>query len=230
MRRHATITHIATVALQRGSTVSARGLHSSRWLSASSGGSNTPRIVEMGTVIDQYVPQPSMFRSFMNFGQSTQAVVQLREALNGWAVPAFKEEAARVYSDVGQALAAADEVELRRLTTPSCFATMRGSLRDRPAGQRHLWDMLSVEARVLQVRIGHHKSAPERRFAQVTCEIDAKLIWTITDKKGVRVGGVGSVETPHEAKDFWVLERCIAMPLEPPAWRLKERLAVPKKT
>ena len=146
----------------------------------------------------------------------------------GFTVPQFKEEAASIYTGVGAALAAADEDQLRKLTTPSCFATMSASLRQRPNGQRHKWSTFDVGTKVVQVRIGHHASFPDRRFAQVTCEIDAKLVWTIKDKKGTIIGGLGSDAEPHRAHDHWVFERCIAAPPEPPRWRLKERIALPK--
>jgi predicted lipid-binding transport protein (Tim44 family) len=144
-------------------------------------------------------------------------------------VPTFKEEAAEIYAGVGAALAAADEAKLRQLTTPSCFATMAASLRERPAGQRHKWTTLDVATSVVQVRIGHNASLPERQFAQVTCSLDAKLVWTISDKKGARIGGLGSKDAPHQTLDWWVFERCIASPPEPPRWRLKERIALPKR-
>ncbi len=216
-----------------------------RWLSASARGA-----FEMGTVLERYKPADSYYRGWLSFSQSTLAVVNLRKVLVltqnplspvtlmpesalrqavGFTVPQFKEEAAEIYAGVGTALATADEATLRKLTTPSCFATMSASLRERPAGQRHKWTTLDVATSVVQVRIGHHASLPERKFAQVTCSIDAKLIWTITDKKGVRIGGLGSKDAPHETVDWWVFERCIAEPPEPPRWRLKERIALPKR-
>lgn len=143
-------------------------------------------------------------------------------------MPKMKEEAAAIYADVGAALAAADEAKLRKLTTPSCFATMSAAIRDRPAGQRQTWTTIDANASVVQVRIGHHASNAERRFAQVTCRMDAKIIWAITDKKGKSIGGLGSDEAPHETRDTWVFERCIAEPTEPPRWRLKERIAQPQ--
>lgn len=149
--------------------------------------------------------------------------------VDGWTVPTFKEEAAQIYTDVGAALAAADEKQLRMLTTPSCYATMAASLRERPGGQKQRWQTLDVSTSVVQVRIGHHASFPERRFAQVTCSIDAKLVWTITDKKGKSIGGLGTRDQPHASKDWWVFERCISAPPEPPRWRLKERIAVEAK-
>ena len=182
-------------------------------------------VVELGRVIDRYSSNYGFLKGWTNFSASTLAVVQLRNTLPGFSVPLFKDEAARIYSDVGQAIASADKVKLRRLTTPSCYDTMVSSLQGRPAGQRHSWEVLEAQASVLQVRIGHHQSCPERRFAQITTSISAKLIWTIADKSGKTIGGVGSAAAPHEADDLWVFERCIAHEPEPPAWRLKERLA-----
>jgi predicted lipid-binding transport protein (Tim44 family) len=180
----------------------------------------------MGTVLDPYKGSPSgIFKWWGDFSASTMAVVQLRRSVDGWTVPRFKLEAAQIYTDVGDALAAGDEAALRKLTTPSCLTTMLRSLRSRPKGQRHRWETLDVTASVRQVRIGHHASAPERRFAQVTCEIQAQIIWSIKDRKGGRVSGLGSKEAPHAANDIWVFERCIADPVEPPVWRLKEKLS-----
>ena len=183
----------------------------------------------MGTVIDPYAPASGYLSGWKNFSVSTMAVVTLRGKVPGFTVPNFKEEAAGIYADVGSALAAADEAELRKLTTPSCFATMASSFRKRPPGQRQKWTTLEAVASVVQVRVGHHASMPGRQFAQVTCKVDAKLVWTIQDKKGVTVGGLGSKDEPHQMRDFWVFERCIAEPPEPPRWRLKERIAQPKE-
>ena len=181
--------------------------------------------LEMATIMDRYSPNRTLWRGWSSFSVSTLAVVTLRKDLEGWGVPRFKEEAARIYTDVGTALANADEAALRRLTTPSCLAAMLPSLRSRPAGQRQRWETLECNTSVVQVRIGHHASNPDRRFAQVTCGIDAKLVWTITDKKGATVGGLGSAAEPYREKDvWWVFERCISQPAEPPAWRLKEQI------
>ncbi len=180
--------------------------------------------VEMATVLDPYEPSHGWLKGWSGFSASTLAVVQLRNGLSGWSVPQFKDEAAQIYTSVGTALAAADEAALRQLTTRSCFTTMAQSLRSRPAGERHHWQALDVAASIKQVRIGHHRQTPARRFAQVTAAIDARLVWTITDRRGKRVGGVGSKEEPFTASDFWVFERCISEPAEAPAWRLKERL------
>jgi predicted lipid-binding transport protein (Tim44 family) len=181
--------------------------------------------LEMGTVLDRYQPVHGFLNGWSNFSVSTLAVVQLRNTA-GFTVPAFRDEARQIYGDVGSALARADMSALRKLTTPSCFASLSDSLRQRPKGQRHTWDVVDVAAAVRQVRIGHHKSAPERRFAQVTCSIDAKLVWTIRDGRGRVIGGLGNADAPHVANDFWVFEKCISQPVEPPAWRLKERLVV----
>lgn len=194
----------------------------------STSASNSMAHLEMGTVLDRYGPDRSWLKGWTSFSASTMAVVSLRKDVEGWGVPAFKQEAAKIYTDVGAALANADEKLLKKLTTPSCFATMKASLRERPNGQRHEWDVRSCIAKVVQVRIGHHASNPGRRFAQVTCEIEASLVWSIFDRKGAIVGGVGSKAQPFEEKGvWWVFERCISQPPEPPAWRLKEQIRAP---
>lgn len=180
--------------------------------------------LEMGTILDPFNPDQGYLKGWANFSASTMAIVQLRGVLSGWGVPMFKEESARIYTDVGVALAARDEKKLRELTTPSCFKQLIASMRKRPKGQRQRWETDSVVASVRQVRIGHHKSSPERKFAQVTCSIDAKIIWTIMDSKGAIISGVGSEDEPHEVNDLWVFERCISQAVEPPRWRLKQRL------
>lgn len=192
--------------------------------------SNATAHLEMGTVIDRYVPTGrTWLMGYSNFAVSTRGIIMLRRELEGWGVPRFKQEAADIYTGVGKALAAADEAALKKLTTASCFAQMLPSLRARPAGQRHAWETLSCTATVVQVRIGHHKSNAERRFAQVTCGIDAQVVYTMQDKKtGAVVGGLGSAAEPyHEKNVWWVFERCISQPVEPPAWRLKEQIRPP---
>lgn len=182
--------------------------------------------LEFGTVMDRFQPNASFLKGWGSFFQSTMQVAQIRQNLPEFTVPKFTIEASEIYTQVGAALAAADEKALRRLTTPSCFAGMRENIRGRPFGQRQKWETLSVTARVRQVRVGHHKSHPERHFAQVTCSIDASVLWTVRDKSGARVGGVGSADEPYQASDLWVFERCVTDPPEPPAWRLKEKMPV----
>ena len=186
--------------------------------------------LEMGIVLDRYQPTGrSWLKGWSNFSVSTLAIVTLRKDLEGWGVPKFKLESAQIYKDVGKALAAGDKAALKALTTPSCFASMAPSLRARPAGQKQKWKVLECNSSVVQVRIGHHADNPARKFAQATCKIDASLVWTITDKKGKIVGGLGTAAEPFKETDvWWVFERCISMPAEPPAWRLKEQIRLEK--
>ena len=204
-----------------------RAAQLSHMRSLSSAAKSTAHL-EMGVVLDRFSPARSWLKGWSNFSVSTLAVVTLRKDVEGWGVPRFKAEAAKIYSDVGVALASGDEAALRQLTTPSCFAELAASVRARPVGQRHRWETLSCTASVVQVRVGHHASNPERRFAQVTCAIDASLVWTISDKKGVVVSGLGSSAEPYRDNNvWWVFERCISLPAEPPAWRLKEQIRPP---
>lgn len=191
---------------------------------------DTQSHLEMGIVLDRYQPTGrSWFKGWTDFSVSTLAVVTLRKDIEGWAVPKFKAEAAQIYKDVGKALAMGDKAALKSLTTPTCYAQMEPSLRSRPAGQRQKWKVLECNASVVQVRVGHHQSNPGRRFAQATCKIDASLVWTITDRKGAIVGGLGTASEPFKETDvWWVFERCISMPAEPPAWRLKEQIRLEK--
>ena len=193
-----------------------------RFLAARAGG-----VVEMANVIDRYNPKLGVLKAWTSWSASTLAVVRLGSTLPGWTVPKFKLEAAQLYIDVGAALAAGSESKLRNLVTPSCLPALLQSIRARPKGQRHTWETRNVQASIRHVRIGHHASNPGRQFAQITCSIDAQVVWAITDKRtGARVGGVGSAEAPHEAKgDLWIFERCITEPGESqPAWRLKEKM------
>lgn len=178
---------------------------------------------EMPDTLDRFDPNQGYLSGWRSWSASTLAIVQLRELLPGWGVPAFKREAGQIWADVGAALAAGDESRLRQLTTRLCFATMAPSLRERPAGQRQRWQTLDVDAKVRSVRIAHHASSPERRFAQITCSVEAGVVWTVLDKKGAVVGGVGSETQPHRTNDLVVFERCVSSPAEPPAWRLKEK-------
>lgn len=193
-----------------------------RSLAQPSGSSSSK--LEMGTVIDRYKRPEGWVRSWRDFTSSTLAVAGLRRTI-GWTVPAFKQTAAEIYGAVGAAFAAGDLGALKRLTTPSCHAVMRDALKSRADGERHEWETLDVRTSIKQVRIGNHKSTPGRQFAQVTCSIDATLIWSVFDRHGKRVGGMGSSEEPHALNDLWVFERCISEPAEKsPTWRLKEKL------
>lgn len=81
------------------------------------------------------------------------------------------------------------------------------------------------------VRLGHHKLDAEvgtgRQYAQVTCEVSARLVYDVLDDSGQRVGGAGSEAEPWHATDLWVLERCLGgggASADSAAWRLKARL------
>ena len=181
---------------------------------------------EMATVLDRYNPKAGFVDGWRAWTLSTLAVVQVREQLKGFSVPSFKKEAASIFCGVGTALASADHRKLRTLTTPMCYATMSGSLSQRPAGEQHLWEALDVTASLKQVRVGHHKSSPDHRFAQITCAVNAKLIWSIRDAHGQAIGGVGTAEEPFDLSDYWVFERCITGDAAGDAhsWRLKARI------
>jgi len=180
--------------------------------------------LEMGTVIDRYKRPEGWVRSWREFTSSTLAVAGLRRTI-GWTVPTFRQTAAEIYGGVGAAFAAGDLGTLRQLTTPSCYALMCDALKSRAGGERHEWETLDLRTSIKQVRIGNHKSTPGRQFAQVTCAIDATLIWSVFDQHGKRVGGMGTSEEPHAVSDLWVFERCISDPAEKsPTWRLKEKL------
>ena len=147
---------------------------------------------ELATVLDRYRTK-GYFGSFQSFTVSTLAVVQLRKEIPGFGIPSLKEDAAKLFCGVGEALADADKRRLQRLTTPMCYSTMSSSLRSRPLGEKHSYRAFDAVASVKQVRVGHHASNPNRRFAQATCIISAKVIWTIKDAKGKLVGGVGNL-------------------------------------
>jgi hypothetical protein len=175
---------------------------------------------ELGTVMDRYVPRPSWLKAWGGWCSSTIALAQLQRAI-GFTVPLFKTHAAVLFEEVGVALARADEAALARLTTPSCLATMRAALKARPKGQRHSWISHGADASIKQIRLGHSSRERHRKFAQVTCAIEAKMVYEIRDKEGKLVGSTGSEAAPHALTDVWVFERVLA---EGGAWRLKERL------
>lgn len=185
--------------------------------------------IEMGTIIERFDPAAGFLKGWSSFTVSTLAVVQLRKEVPEWSAIKFKAEAGNLWSKVGAAVAEGSAAKLKKLTTPSCYTAMAKSLK-RPAGQRHAWEVFDVEAKVRSVRIGHHASAPERKFAQVTCSIDASIMWSISDSWGKHLGGVGSKEAPHTVNDIVVFERCITNPVEKPMWRMKEKWRAEMKT
>ncbi len=180
----------------------------------------------MGVVIEPYKPDPSYLGAWMRWSKSTLAVVRLRRALPGFSVLDFKKEAASLFDRVGDALARADERALARLTTPSCHKPMAASLRARPRGEEHSWAVSGITASIKQARVGHNATNKDIHYAQLTCAIDAQVIWEIR-RKGERVGGVGSAEQPHALCDYWVMERCLSddpQVAASSAWKLKMRL------
>ena len=227
--RAACVSHVSVPMMRLGARAGAPMLRTSKYacvgLFARPLATSAPHHLEMATILDRFDPDPEigMWKKWSSFTVSTLAVVQLRKELPEWSAINFKAEASNLWSDVGAAIAAGKADQLRKLTTPSCFATMSQSLKARPEGQRHRWETFGVEAKVRSVRIGHHASSPSRKFAQVTCSIDAKVVWTISDRKGQRVGGVGTSSLPHEVHDLVVFERCISDPVQPPSWRMKDK-------
>ena len=182
---------------------------------------------ELATVLDRYRAK-GLFGSFQSFTVSTLAVVQLRKEVPGFGIPGLKEDAAALFCGVGEALADADKRRLQQLTTPMCYSTMSASLRSRPLGEKHSYRAFDAVASVKQMRVGHHASNPGRRFAQATCIINAKVVWTITDAKGKLVGSVGTENEPFDLSDYWVFERLISGEgSDSGSWRLKVRLEMP---
>eukprot|EP00966_Prymnesium_polylepis_P030876 718327-Prymnesium_polylepis.1 len=164
----------------------------------------------------------------LGYAVSTLAVVQMRQKVPGFAVPRLKADAAQIFCDVGGALATGDLRRLQELTTPMCYSTMSKSLLARPKGETHNYRALDAQASVVQFRVGHHASEPDRKFAQATCSISAKVVWTIKDGRGKAIGGVGTEDAPFELCDHWVFERIIeGEGAESSTWRLKVRLDMP---
>ena len=176
-------------------------------------------------VIDSFNPDKGFLSSWKGFAESTLAVVQLRRVLPDWAVPSFKSEAVALYEHVSLALAAKDLPTLESLTTPTCLASLSESIKARPLWQQHTWEAREIVASVKQVRFAHSASQPERRYAQVTCGIKAKIMWTILDANGKKVGGLGTAEEPYVVDDHWVFERALAAD---GVWQIKTRLLLGK--
>jgi predicted lipid-binding transport protein (Tim44 family) len=170
--------------------------------------------------MDRYETRTSWLKAWGGWCSSTIALAQLQRAI-GFTVPVFKRHAAVLFEEVGVALARADEAALARLTTPSCLATMRVALKARPRGQRHAWISHGVDASIKQIRLGHSSRDRTRKFAQVTCSIEARMVYEIRDGAGKLVGSTGSEDAPHALTDLWVMERVL---VEGGTWRLKERL------
>ena len=80
-----------------------RAAQLSHMRSLSSAAKSTAHL-EMGVVLDRFSPARSWLKGWSNFSVSTLAVVTLRKDVEGWGVPRFKAEAAKIYSDVGVAL------------------------------------------------------------------------------------------------------------------------------
>lgn len=191
--------------------------HSRHLAAARRAGKEEP---ELGTVMDRFHPRPTWLKGWGGWCSSTIALAQLQLAI-GFTVPTFKTHAALLFEEVGVALARADEAELARLTTPSCLATMLPALRSRAKGEKHQWISHGVNASIKQIRLGHSSRNRDRKFAQVTCAIEAKMVYEVRDASGKLVGSTGSEAAPHAVTDFWVFERMLA---EGGTWRLKERL------
>ena len=183
---------------------------------------------EMGTVIDPYTPDASFLKAWKSWSLSTLAIVQLRNFVNEFSALEFKAQAADLFTNVGQALARADEKRLATLTTPSCFRQMLASLRARPQGQVHTWSCPDITASIKQARIGYNASDKDVKYAQLTCAIDAKIVWEIRNDAGKLIGSTGSEEAPHALRDFWVMERCLSESASRSGWQLKERLMIEK--
>ena len=216
---------------------------------------------ELDSIVDRCEPNASLLnRTILSGLKSAHAVSQLNVSL-GWRQEACKE-AARVYAAVGSALAARDEVALRELTTPTCFKSMQKSLNSRKRSHLVHWEVLQLTASVEKVRTGKQRrsayatsasvdcvASPSSAtssysssvlFAQLTCRIDARVIWEVIDASSaggrLRRHGTGPASAPHELSDTWVLERCISLGgegqggeggLPATSWRLKAKLVEP---
>ena len=189
--------------------------------------------VELDTILDQQnlLEQHGMMRRVGAAIVSARAALQLqRQTSSG--LKAAKQEAARVYEAVGAALAAGDEAALQELCTPSCFEQLKDSLRTRSQHEHHHWDVVELAASPKAIRISS-ESDGGRLFAQLTCRIDARVVWEVvrdSSRGGEHVRRIGSKGDPHVVAHHWVLERCIGEPIcegvaeASSMWRLKARL------
>ena len=106
--------------------------------------------------------------------------------------------------------------------TPSCLRSMLPALKARPRGQRHSWTSHGVTASIKQIRLAHATQTggeEQRRYAQVTCVVDAAMVYEISGAG--ETASTGSSEAPHQLCDVWVYERALG---DGGSWRLKERL------
>ena len=217
---------------------------------------------ELDSIVDRCEPNASLLNRTILSGLKSARTASQLDMSSGWRQEARKE-ASRIYRAVGSALAARDEAALQELTTPSCFEDMQKSLNSRKRNHLVHWKVLQLTASAEQMRIGKQRrsayassaavdciassssaasaSSASVIFAQLTCRINARVIWEVIDTSGggrqrQRGGGrlwrcgVGSASAPHELSDTWVLERCISHGGEglPRArWRLKAKLVEP---
>ena len=172
---------------------------------------------EFPTLIERHNPEAGALRAWSSFANSTLAIAQLRRTVPDFNVPDFKRTAADLYTSVSTALAEGNRGRLEAMCTASCYATLERSLRSRARGERHSWRGGSVVASVKMVRLGHQKGGGSdqkgggsnegkgaedlpRKYAQVTCQITAELLYDVFDRHGVRVGGAGSEEAPVKVR------------------------------
>ena len=70
----------------------------------------------------------------------------------------------------------------------------------------------------------YHERDPSRSYAQITCQIDAAISFTVQDAAGEVLVRSGTQDEPFELSDMWVFERCVSAPVETAAWQLKARI------
>lgn len=199
---------------------------------------------ELEGILDTHNPDASLLQRGMSKLVSARAAMQLRCA----ETVAARDEAARVYRDVGTAFAAGDVAGLRQLCTPSCFVVLLESVRSRPKHMRHIWQVVDLATSAEQLRIGEQRSGVcssgwdevhTVRVAQLTVRINASVVWEVVDtSRGASLAAAAADVVPprassssskklapHLVEQYWVLEKCLSPHVDAaPRWRLKARL------
>ena len=163
--------------------------------------------------------------------KSIYTLAKIRKNVNGWSLPAFKQDALKVYEEACAALAAGDRTALRQLVTPAVFTDMKRQIKAREeggwkkvewalSGRPELKDIEVVQGRLIAIDTKDDNTG----FAQLTVRFKCSQKFAAFDGKGQMVAG--SVGDEIRVDDYWVFERALKQQVSN-RWRVAGRLTVP---
>ena len=199
-----------------------QSLFTTRFLSVNASMKNqgmTPFISSAGRIIDDYLPfqpnphSPTSSEFYTFYFTKLQKLFQ---KYYGWYKlrkidPGFNPNkvAAQVgpdlYTDMMKAIAGGKISNLRDTVTESVFSNLKSHIKKRPKGERHVWELHSLEKPQVYHLVLAAIDAEDRYIAQMSVEFKSKQSYVGYNKNGKKISG--DAKKVHDISEIWVMER-----------------------